>query len=157
MSLLGLNDLQLKLERFCAYQERSLFEADKKLRTLTDNEKIITTVIKALFVRGFLNENRFVDSYVQGKVNQKRWGKKKIKNGLINHKIPTNLINKKLSEISPQVYQKNLLWLAQKKIKTLKKEDRDYYKKTKIMRFLYSKGYTPNDWEGIEFKDLFSS
>jgi regulatory protein len=157
MGLLGLNDLKLKLERFCAYQERSLFEVDKKLRAYTNNEKTITKVVQALFSDNFLNEDRFVDSYVKGKVNQKSWGKQKIKSGLISHRIPSDLIDKKLSEISFQVYQKNLLTLAQKKVKTLKKEDSEFDKKTKVMRFLYSKGYTSSDWDDLDFKRLFSS
>lgn len=157
MDLIGLNDLKLKLERFCAYQERSLFEVDKKLRTYTNNEKTITKVIQGLFSDNFLNEDRFVDSYVKGRVNQKRWGKQKIKAGLINHKIPSGMIDKKLSEISFQVYQKNLLTLAKKKVKTLKKEDSEFDKKTKVMRFLYSKGYTASDWDELDFKRLFSS
>ena len=157
MGLLGLNDLKLKLERYCAYQERSFFEVDKKLRAYTNNEKTISEVINALFSDNFLNEERFVVAYIEGKVNQKRWGKQKIRAGLIAHRVRPELIDQKLSEVSLLIYQENLLKLAQQKAKTLSDEAPEFENNTKIMRFLYSKGYTSKDWERLDFKTLFPS
>ena len=93
MGLLGLNDLKLKLERFCVYQERSIFEVKKKLRGYTDKEKVIESIISALLSDNFLNEERFVIAYIEGKVNQKKWGKQKIKSGLLLHQISMKLID----------------------------------------------------------------
>ena len=157
MGLLGLNDLKLKLERYCAYQERSLFEVEKKLSILTDDDKKIALIISGLFSENFLNQDRFVDSFIQGKMNQKRWGKQKIRAGLIKHKVPGVLIDKKLSALSVDNYNKNLLALAHKKAKTLPLDGKEFENTTKIMRYLYSKGYTSKDWEGLDFKSLFSS
>jgi regulatory protein len=157
MGLLGLNDLKLKLERFCVYQERSIFEVKKKLRGYTDKEKVIESIINALLSDNFLNEERFVIAYIEGKVNQKKWGKQKIKSGLLLHQISMKLIDQKLTAVSSVVYQENLLKLAQKKAKTLSDGGSDFESTAKIMRFLYSKGYTSKDWEGLDFKCLLSS
>ena len=46
--------------------------------------------------------------------------------------------------------------LAQRKALSIKKEEDLYIKKAKLMRFLYSKGYTSSDWEEIDFNRLFS-
>jgi regulatory protein len=157
MGLLGLNDLKLKLERFCAYQERSIFEVNKKLRSYTDQEKVINSVISALMSDNFLNEERFVIAYIEGKVNQKRWGKQKVRAGLVAHHISQELIDQNLTGVSSMVYQENLLKLAQKKAKTLSGNVSSFENINKIMRFLNSKGYTSKDWENLNFKDLFSS
>ena len=157
MGLRGLNDLRLKLERYCAYQERSVFEVDKKLRAYTNNEKTIAELIKGLFSNNFLNEERFVVAYIEGKINQKKWGKQKIRSGLISHRVRPELIDQKLSEVSLLIYQENLLKLAQKKAKTLSDKASEFENTTKVMRFLYSKGYTSKDWEGLDFKNLFPS
>ena len=58
-------------------------------------------------------------AYIEGKINQKRWGKQKIRSGLISHRVRPELIDQKLSEVSLLIYQENLLKLAQKKAKTL--------------------------------------
>jgi len=110
-----------------------------------------------LFSENFLNEERFVVAYIEGKVNQKRWGKHKIRSGLIAHRIRPELIDQKLSEVSLLVYQDNLLKLAQKKAKTLSHKVPEFENIAKIMRFLYSKGYSSKDWEELDFKDLFPS
>jgi regulatory protein len=157
MSLLGLDDLKLKLEHYCAYQERSVFEVEQKLRKFTHNENTISIIKDALFTDNFLNQNRFVDAFIQGKINQKRWGKTKIKAGLIRHQVPLDVIDKKLSSLSVDVYKENLFTLARKKAKTISNDCSDFEKKSKVMRFLYSKGYTAGDWEVIDFNDLFDS
>jgi regulatory protein len=157
MSLLGFNEIKSRIERFCAYQERSPFEVKKKLRPLTIDPKLVDDILASLIEDGFVNMQRFIESYVQGKVNQKRWGKLKIKNGLIQNRIPADVIQDALNSIDLEKYQNNIEILAVKKIRGLKKEASSYEKKSKVLRFLSSKGYTLSDCEDLDFDGLFSS
>ena len=157
MGLLGFRELKTKLERFCAYQERSPFEVKKKLSSLTIDSTQISEIIASLKDDGFLNTERFVEAYVQGKVNQKRWGKQKIKAGLFQHHIPADIIEKNINEISLETYRSNMADLAEKKAKLFNKELSVYDKRSKLMRYLSSKGYNSTDWEGLDFNRLFST
>ena len=148
--------IKSKLESFCAYQERSLYEVEKKLNTLTSISEDKKRIISHLNQNNFLNQSRFIEAYVSGKINLKRWGKQKIRLGLIQHKIPKTDVDQAMNNISEKTYQNNLLILAQRKALSIKKEDDFYLKKAKLMRFLYSKGYTSNEWEEIDFNRLFS-
>lgn len=148
--------IKSKLESFCAYQERSQYEVEKKLNTLTSISEDKQRIISHLNQNNFLNQSRFIEAYVSGKINLKRWGKGKIRVGLIQHKIPKIDIDQAMNNIPKKTYQNNLLILAQRKALSIKKEEDLYLKKAKLMRFLYSKGYTSSDWEEIDFNRLFS-
>ena len=148
--------IKSKLENFCAYQERSLYEVEKKLNTLTLISEVKKRIISHLNQNNFLNQSRFIEAYVSGKINQKRWGKEKIRVGLIQHKIPKIDIDQAINNIPEKTYQNNLLTLAQRKALSIKKEEDLYLKKAKLMRFLYSKGYTSKDWGEIDFNTLFT-
>ena len=148
--------IKSKLESFCAYQERSLYEVEKKLNTLTSIIEDKKRIISHLNQNNFLNQSRFIEAYVSGKINLKRWGKGKIRVGLIQHKIPKIDIDQAMNNIPEKTYQNNLLILAQRKALSIKKEEDLYQKKAKLMRFLYSKGYTSNDLVEIDFNRLFS-
>jgi len=156
MRQMDFQKIKSKLESFCAYQERSLYEVEKKLNTLTSISEDKKRIISHLNQNNFLNQSRFIEAYVSGKINLKRWGKQKIRLGLIQHKIPKTDVDQAMNNISEKTYQNNLLILAQRKALSIKKEDDFYLKKAKLMRFLYSKGYTSNDWEEIDFNKLFS-
>jgi regulatory protein len=157
MGLLGFQEIKSKLESYCAYQDRSLFDVEKKISTLTNIKEEEERIISSLIKDGFLNQDRFIESFVKGKVNQKRWGKEKIRSGLIQHKIPKGVIDSALKNIDKEKYQQNLLILAQKKSDSLNKETNAFEKKAKILRFLYSKGYQSSDWENVDFSALFAS
>lgn len=157
MGLLEFSEIKSKLERYCAYQERSVYEAEKKIRTFTNQEAKILLLVSELTKDGFLNQPRFVESFVQGKVNLKRWGKQKIRMALIQHKIPKALIDHGLNSIPKQKYTQNLNVLAEKKVRSLKIELSEFEKKAKVLRFLSSKGYSSNDWDEIDFSSLFTS
>lgn len=156
MDQMDFQKIKSKLEKFCAYQERSLYEVEKKLNTLTLISGDKKRIISHLNQNNFLNQSRFIEAYVSGKLNQKRWGKEKIRVGLIQHKIPKIDIDQAINNIPEKTYQNNLLMLAQRKALSIKKEEDLYLKKAKLMRFLHSKGYTSNDWEEIDFNTLFS-
>lgn len=104
-----------EMERFCAYQERSPNEIRLKLGRKGLLEGPIEAVIEHLTSHNFLNEQRFVETYVQGKFKIKGWGKHKIKAGLKTHRIPEHLIQVGLSQLETNDQDKRLAdWLEKK-------------------------------------------
>lgn len=135
------NEAKLKLESFCAYQERCSFEIQTKLSQWNlppdDTEKLI----KHLKDQNFLNDERFAEAFISGKVRIKRWGRIKISRELRMKKISDKLIKETLSSIDETLYFSNLNHLYEKKSNQLLSEKDTYHKKAKIIRFLASKGY----------------
>ena len=157
MGLIEFSEIKSKLERYCAYQDRSTYEVEKKIRTFINQEEKVDLLVSELIIDGFLNQNRFVESFIQGKVVLKKWGKQKIRMALIQHKIPKELIDQGLNGIPNQKYNHNLQVLAEKKARSFKVELSEYEKKVKVLRFLSAKGYSSNDWDDLDFSSLFAS
>ena len=65
----------LKLEAYCAYQERSLFEIEKKLASLNSSPSDLTSILNHLKECNFFNQERFAISYAIGKFRNNKWGK----------------------------------------------------------------------------------
>ncbi len=133
-------EAQKKLEAYCAYQDRSHYQVEKKLREMSMIPEAIDMIVLHLINENFLNEERFAKVYVRGKFRHKQWGKQKIIQGLKQHYIHPKLIEKALQEIEPEAYRESIENLIQKKKKTLLSGNA-YQNKQKIMRYLYQKGY----------------
>jgi len=129
-----------KVAKYCAYQERCHYDVEKKLRELNVDEEIQDEIISDLIQQNFLNEERYTIAYVQGKVNIKKWGRKKIKYELHKKYISQYCINKALSMIDEDDYLVNLQSIIEKKRSTINGKS-DYDKRTKLFRYLHSKGY----------------
>lgn len=124
-----------RLQRYCAREDRSVQKIKEKLYdieelTAAQKEEIINQLIE----EKFLDEKRFVETYIRSKVNQNKWGRQKIKQGLIRHHIPSPLIDEGLLELNKKVYLNNLSILLAAKQK--KSEDRVAW-----IRYLLQKGY----------------
>ena len=129
-----------KLEKYCAYQERSHKQVFDKCRSYGLSESDSNEILVELIQSNFLNEERFVEAYVKGKFKIKSWGKQKISQGLKLAGINQKLISLSIQEIKFEDYIKTIQSLAEKKLKTLK-EGTDFEKKIKVQRYLLSKGY----------------
>lgn len=131
-----------KLEAFCAYQERCLFEIKNKLEEfdLSDGDK--TNIISSLKTNKFWNEERFAEAYCQGKVRIKRWGKQKIKAGLIQKHVEAAIIKSALESIDESDYSHALQSLYEKKSIELNNEKDTWTKNQKINRYLASRGFS---------------
>jgi regulatory protein len=68
----------LKLEHFCAYQERCHSEVVSKLYSLKMTADEIDTIVVQLIESNFLNESRFACSFARGKHRIKHWGRIRI-------------------------------------------------------------------------------
>ena len=146
MGLLGLNDLKLKLERYCAYQDRCTQDVLQKIKKIgiEDSEKIKIT-LHHLESLGFIDDSRFVNSFISGKVSIKKWGVNKIKSSLFEKRLDCELIDRGLNKIDKSLYEKNLRSLFEKKSKELTGFETDFTKKSKIIRYLSGKGYTTEE------------
>lgn len=131
---------RLKIESYCAYQERAQQEVRDKLYEWGVYELDVENIIADLISNNFLNEERFAKAYVRGKFRMKDWGKIKIKMHLKAKRISEPLIKIAFKEIDYDEYIAKLDELIQKKSGSnptkLSLSD-----KAKLIRFLQSKGY----------------
>ena len=133
-------DAKLKLEKFCIYQDRCHYDVEKKLKSLHVDEDTYNQILINLIQDNFLNEERFVFSFVRGKFNQKKWGKNKIKFELKKRAIHDSLITKALNQIDPEDYFNTLKDLFLKK-QLLTKETNPFLKNKKVISYLINRGY----------------
>jgi len=126
-----------KIASYCAYQERSEKEVRQKLRTWNVAVDVAQILIEKLYDEDFLNEERYARSFVRGKFGLKKWGRNKIRQGLLQNGISENLIQKGFSEIDTEEYHQVLTELAEKKLTQLK----DPTDKNALYRFLAQRGF----------------
>lgn len=131
---------KVKIEQYCAYQERSQQEVRDKLYDMGLHQKEVEELISELVVDNFLNEERFAISYARGKFRIKHWGKNKIKQNLKLKKVSEYCIKKALKEIDPDEYYEVLKSELQKKSDKLKDKD-PFIRKNKIAQYLGSRGF----------------
>ena len=131
----------VKMEAWCAYQDRCLFEVQNKLNSWNIDFSVQEKIIEKLILNRFLDEKRFVESYVSGKVRIKRWGRIKIKYQLSQKRVDKKLIEQGLKNIDLEIYWDNLIALATRKSSEIKPSEDPWKAKQKIMTYLASKGY----------------
>jgi regulatory protein len=138
-----------KIQRYCAYQERSHKEVKARLYDYGLFENQVDEIISQLITEGFLNEERFAKAFAGGKFRMKKWGKLKIKNELEFLGLTKNCIQRGLKEIESADYSKTLKALIKKKSTEIKEEN-IYKMRDKVARFAIGKGYEPEMvWEYV--------
>ncbi|SHM40227.1 regulatory protein [Cyclobacterium lianum] len=129
-----------RIASFCAYQERSHFEVRGKLEDWGLGPEEIGKLIARLEEQDFLNEKRFVDSFVRGRFGLKKWGKIRIRQELKMRQISEDLIRDSLAALDESEYEETLRFLAERKWKLTNEAD-PYKKKAKVSRFLLFRGF----------------
>ena len=137
-----IDDLIVKLESYCAYQERCLFEIQNKLVQLSASESDAKKVIEHLEKFRFFDQKRFAQSFAHGKLRINKWGKAKIKAALIQKFVDKETIKDALESIDYDEYTSILKGLISRKNTELSKEKDKWVKKQKILRFLGSRGFS---------------
>ena len=136
----SLLEAKLKIEAWCAYQERCDQELRKKLHSWNMHYEDIDVLISDLITNNFLNEERFAEAFVSGKFRIKKWGKVKIKQHLKQKNISDYSIKKGLSQIDDDEYYQTLEMLFTKKSNMVSGKT-IWEKKAKVKRYLYNKGF----------------
>ena len=129
-----------KLRQYCAYQERSHYEAEQKLWDLGIRRAYHGEIISTLIEEDYLNEERFAKQFAGGKFRMNHWGRKKIYYALKEKKVSDYNIKKAMGDLDEEAYRKTLEDLAEKKYELLEMET-EPVRKRKIMDYLLQKGF----------------
>ncbi|WP_432792510.1 recombination regulator RecX [Peptacetobacter hiranonis] len=118
-------------------------QSEKKLREklLNDyDENIVEEVIE--FLKGYklINDNLLAEKIVHDNMNLSKFGKNKIKQNLYNKGIAASDIQYAISQIDPDEEYENAKYLAEKRLKRLKGEDKNKINQ-KIYQHLAYKGF----------------
>jgi regulatory protein len=129
-----------KLCHFCEYQERCRYDVGKKCYALKIPKAEVPAYIELLERSGFLNEKRYIKSFIDSHFTKKKWGAAKIRAALSSKGIKESQYKELLQEIDQEDYYATALKLAEKKTTSIKsKSPQDH--RIKLMRFLMSKGF----------------
>ncbi len=143
------SDIRRRIYSFCAYQERTINEVRKKLLSFDLPQARIEDLVEELTEENFVNEERYVDSFVHGKLRNKRWGRLKIKSALRTKGLPSILVTSGLQTIEEAEYLRILADLIAAKSKSLR-DGNALVRKHKIARFAIGKGFEPSlVWDKI--------
>lgn len=130
-----------RLQAYCAKQERSGFQVEKKLYDWGIPASAHDDVIFELIQENFLNEERFAQAYARSKMRMNQWGRLKIKAGLRQHRVSNYNIDAALKSLDPKSYEENIADLIAKKWRTLSADLSSFDKKQKVIRFLLQRGF----------------
>ena len=113
---LSQDEALLKMQHYCAYQERCQDEVRSKLIEYGVYGDALENIIADLIADNYLNEERFARAFAGGKFRIKHWGRIKIVQELKARKISDYSVRKALeSEINDEDYRAPLLEVLNKK------------------------------------------
>lgn len=133
-------DALVKLQRYCAYQDRCHQEVRSKLIELGCYGHDLEEVMASLIEEKFLDEERFARSFARGKFRMKQWGRTRIVQELKLRKISDYCIRKAMEEISEQDYQKTLKEVLEKRATQIAEGD-EFARKGKLAQYAMSRGF----------------
>ena len=127
--------------RYCAYQERCTQEVEHKLHTLGCPPRQISAYLHYLREEDFLKESRYAELFVRGKVNNNKWGPRRIEVALKAKKVDPTLIRHELEKFDAEWPELKAYWSARMTKAWVHKSYDDFTLKGKLRAFLRQKGF----------------
>jgi len=134
------NQILQRMMSLCSKNEKCAYDIEQKLRKNNYSDDDIKKIINELHESDFINQGRYAEAFVNDKLRFNHWGKRKIAYALKAKNIDEEIINQKLEEIDPELYEEILKGELEKKINRIDKIT-DKSEKEKVVRYLLQKGF----------------
>jgi regulatory protein len=107
-----------KIVSYINYKKRTAKEVRDKLKTIVVNKRDIDKIIDKLYEKGLLNENNYLDSYINDQINLTLNGPFKIRYNLSKLGLNENDIESHLNIIEDTIWYARVKSIINKKLKT---------------------------------------
>lgn len=124
----------------CSRRELSALEVLDRVKKFELTNEQRSELITLLKKENFLNHKRYAFSFTNDKFKFNHWGKVKIKNHLVHKGIEKEFIYEAQEVIDNKEYERKIIDLANKKMKSLKEENL-FLKKQKVIQHITQKGF----------------
>lgn len=150
---LSIDQARLKIQAYCAYQERSHKEVREKLYGYGLYKSDVDVLLSELIQENFLNEERFAQAFATGKFNIKKWGWCKIEIHLKQKGVSTYCIQSAKKVIDDRDYLRVLQTLAEKKMAAISAQNK-VARQAKVANFLLGRGFEAElVWQVLNAED----
>jgi len=130
-----------RLMSYCSKMERCRFDVRKKLYNWDVEAHKTDAILEKLISLGFVNDQRYIESYIRGKYYYNKWGRVKIRYNLKLKGFDEADIIPALDAFFDEVdYETMILEQLSRKNKSINVED-EYQRKSKLIQFGQSRGY----------------
>lgn len=133
-----------RMARICSLRECAPFDIIRKLQKMDMPDSIVSKIILRLKKERYIDEDRFIRSYIHDKLYINKWGKRKIALSLKQKQLPQELIEKGFSELSDISFSRSLRSILEKKWKTVTGIS-DYEKRGKLIRYAVNRGFSMDE------------
>ena len=130
-----------RMARICSQKEYAPSDIVRKLQKLELPGPMIDKIVRRLKEENFLDEKRFIRSYIHDKLHFNKWGKRKITLSLEYKQLPQELIEEGFAELSDISFSRSLQPILEKKWKSVTGKS-NYEKRGKLIRFALSRGFS---------------
>lgn len=134
-------ELIMKLAALCSRKEICSSDLIQKLQKYEATEEQVEIVMDRLIQERYVDDARYAQFYVRDKYRFNRWGRDKLVYGLRSKRIDSRHITLALEEIDVELYEQNLVDILVTKAKSLKKDEDQFLKKQKLIRFARGRGF----------------
>ena len=128
---------------FLSAKPRTVRETEDKLDSLNYGEYEVYQAVERLKELGYLNDLKFAEDFISSRLATKPVSRRKLKEQLYTHKLPSDCIDEALSTVTDEVENNNAALVAEKFYRQFENlEERE--RKQRVMRRLLSRGYDFN-------------
>lgn len=131
-----------KMAQLCSRSEQCSADIRRKMITYDLVNEVVEEIIEKLKKEKFLDDKRYVKSYISDKFRLNKWGKIKMKYYLKMKGLPEGLIQSELDEIDEEKYKTALIKTMKEKAKMVKNKGK-FEKMGQIIRFAQNRGFEP--------------
>jgi regulatory protein len=131
-----------KMAQLCSRSEQCSADIRRKMITYDLVNEVVEEIIEKLKKEKFLDDQRYVKSYISDKFRLNKWGKIKMKYYLKMKGLPESLIQSELDEIDEEKYKTALINTMKEKAKSVKNKSK-FEKMSQIIRFTQNRGFEP--------------
>jgi regulatory protein len=131
-----------KITRLCSRSEQCSPDIRKKIISEGIEEDVADEMMQSLKEENYLDDERYVKSYVADKFKFNKWGRVKMRYYLRLKGLPDEIILIGLNVIDHEKYKAILIKTMKDKAKTVKKKNK-FEKMGQVIRFAQNRGFEP--------------